>query len=335
MNFSLTKDDIEYLVKSQQVEHLIDIIDKDITDPYPICIPSYKNRNKKFFTNVVPQLKCKVFIFVYDYDFTESGYDQYVFPDNVQVVKLHVDFRNIRQKRGWIVDYMLNLGYQKITFVDDDVYSADYAYKAKPTPGFAYRKHTTLEKMVKCSQYILDLYDAGITGASIYCNIQFFKFDKALIYRTAYALFSIDIGKCKKHGINFTSEMVHEDMDVQFRLAMCGYPIYALPWLALNMYAVNKIEKSTFNSKQKWELDRNTYLKFPWCIYFDPRCKDGNIDFKLCVNFKNIIGNKNKVDNKVYEFFKNNSDFYDCWRFLMEYKKKPIPEFAQERTLPF
>ena len=95
----------------------------------PVCIPSYKNREitKKLFSQL--STFDDVYLFVYDFDYKESGYDKLELPSNVKVIQINIDrdFKkyNVKRtdlstKRCFIFDYMTSLGIDTYISIDDD-----------------------------------------------------------------------------------------------------------------------------------------------------------------------------------------------------------------------
>lgn len=106
----------------------------------PVCIPSYKNRDytKILFSNLYTL--DDVYIFVYDFDYKESGYDKIDFPQNVKIVQINIekDFKkynvnrtDLSTKRCFIFDYMTELGIDRYIAIDDDIGNNTYIKNEK------------------------------------------------------------------------------------------------------------------------------------------------------------------------------------------------------------
>lgn len=88
----------------------------------PIVIPSYKLRKHSWVRKLNEISDNDIYVFVYDDDFVESGYDKLKVNDNVHFVKIHANWRSIQKKRYFIQNYMLNLKHIKYyIMMDDDI----------------------------------------------------------------------------------------------------------------------------------------------------------------------------------------------------------------------
>ena len=88
----------------------------------PIVIPSYKLRSNSWIRKLNEISDNDIYVFVYDDDFVESGYDKLKVNDNVHFVKIHATWRDLPKKRYFIQKYMLNLKDVKYyIMIDDDI----------------------------------------------------------------------------------------------------------------------------------------------------------------------------------------------------------------------
>ena len=101
----------------------------------PVCIPSYKLRKNCLPYKLETFKDLPVFLFIYENDYSVSGYDKLNLTPNTTIVKLTVDEnttdvdvdkltlpkRSIRIKRRFIQKYMERLNYTRYFMLDDDL----------------------------------------------------------------------------------------------------------------------------------------------------------------------------------------------------------------------
>ena len=96
---------------------------KNISPKCPVLIPSYKNREDSRIRHLETVSDNKIMIFVWDWDYKESGYDK-IQGDNIEYVLVpKQDWRCVQRTRVWMCNYMKE-HYPEIDhylMIDDDV----------------------------------------------------------------------------------------------------------------------------------------------------------------------------------------------------------------------
>ena len=157
----------------------------------PVCIPSYKNREitKKLFSQL--STFDDVYLFVYDFDYKESGYDKLELPSNVKVIQINIDrdFKkyNVKRtdlstKRCFIFDYMTSLGIDTYISIDDDCGDQHFIrendklekVELKTFIDKMYEKILTLDKWCIVSPFVFLLIISSVTFDLITMASSFF-----------------------------------------------------------------------------------------------------------------------------------------------------------------
>ena len=97
---------------------------KTMTPTIPIVIPSYKNRKGCIVQELNKLSDNDIYVFVYENDYTESGYDKYDNQPNVHFVKIPADcgWRCLQRKRYFIQKYFeTKPDIHDYIMVDDDI----------------------------------------------------------------------------------------------------------------------------------------------------------------------------------------------------------------------
>lgn len=97
---------------------------KTMTPNIPIVIPSYKNRKGCIVQELNKLSDNDIYVFVYENDYTESGYDKYDNQPNVHFVKIPADcgWRCLQRKRYFIQKYFeTKPDIHDYIMVDDDI----------------------------------------------------------------------------------------------------------------------------------------------------------------------------------------------------------------------
>lgn len=97
---------------------------KTMTPNIPIVIPSYKNRKGCIVQELHKLSDNDIYVFVYENDYTESGYDKYDNQPNVHFVKIPADcgWRCLQRKRYFIQKYFeTKPDIHDYIMVDDDI----------------------------------------------------------------------------------------------------------------------------------------------------------------------------------------------------------------------
>lgn len=97
---------------------------KTMTPNIPIVIPSYKNRKGCIVQELNKLSDNDIYVFVYENDYTESGYDKYDNQPNVHFIKIpsNVGWRCLQRKRYFIQKYFeTKPDIHDYIMVDDDI----------------------------------------------------------------------------------------------------------------------------------------------------------------------------------------------------------------------
>lgn len=211
---------------------------------YPICIPSYKNRKIAEFLKLVlsKEREETFYIFLYEDDYFESKYNEYKIPKNVNLViitkeefkKRNIRWRGIQPKRKFIQQYMNELNIDKYFVVDDDikeygVYSGDQRQN-KCKSRYVEKIH--IFDLLKCIQYVSNLYNAAMCSASLIdLEVQFFKFKHIVKPWLCCGCILVNGKLLKDNSIYYTDDKIHEDHKMFIdcmkndlvTIALCGF----------------------------------------------------------------------------------------------------------------
>lgn len=235
--------DVEKYYREENLKGFIEECSKTKLQ-YPICIPSYKNRNIADFLKLAlsKERDETFYVFVYEDDYIESKYNQYEIPKNVNFViitkeefaKRNIRWRGIQPKRKFIQQYMQEQNIDKYFVIDDDIKEYGiYSGKVKNNKC----KYRSLEKihifdLLKCIQYVFDLYNATMCSASLNdLETKFFKFKHIVKTWLCCACVLINGRHLYEHSIVYTDKNMHEDHKMFIdcmkndlvSIALCGF----------------------------------------------------------------------------------------------------------------
>ena len=183
----VTKEEIMSLVKNKEIGKIVDLAKS--VDLCPICIPSYKFREHAYLLRNF-QFASRTIVFVYDDDFSVSGYDKFPFPKNVEFVKITkkdfedngLKWRGLRPKRVFMQKWLKEHGINKYFMIDDDVDPSKCNIVKGPRNnkcGSNYTERIPIELFCKVIQLIGDAWpEYKLLGARTVFGPQFFKYDK-------------------------------------------------------------------------------------------------------------------------------------------------------------
>jgi hypothetical protein len=199
----------------------------------PIVIPSYKNRRDCIVKTLDKVSKNDIYVFVYEKDYTESGYDVFDNKPNVHFIKIKGDWRSIQKKRCFIQNYMLGLeNVHDYIMMDDDVVEG----RVVTVDGISHN-HTPLINYLGALEYAhKSLGEKRTYSCCASSNIELghwkdnkrFKKDNGQLF-CVYAI-SNDFVRSSK--IMFRDvEDINEDCVLTFDLFKAGYSGVNFPWL--------------------------------------------------------------------------------------------------------
>jgi hypothetical protein len=205
-------------------------VEGDYKMTIPLAIPSYKNRKTCILRTPEALPDTDVYVFVYDDDFVNSGYDKLAVPPNVKFVKIYESWRGLAPKRQFIQRYMEKFT-DRFFMVDDDMrptgriteYDENSTKMARNIPladVFKVWERYHLENNLQCSTsaesvvagHVLDTGKLRAENSMSYgsflvdCKLmreRGVEFNPCIKY-TEDSIYSVD---CYKAGINITKVM--------------------------------------------------------------------------------------------------------------------------------
>lgn len=250
---------VEQCLKEKDTGPLVEHASKAITKLYPIGIPSYKNRSSELF-DYFEQNHLQFYVFVYEDDFTASGYDKYQFQYG-QFVKIPLSIRKgIGRKRNFMQRWFEENGISKYFMIDDDY---------KQTSAF-YRKGDdfvpiSFEDGLKTVQWLFGVYEMGIACPMHEWCVKGYKW-KSPISQAGHltCLYLIDGDVLKQHNCYFTCEDTFEDLELAIQASIKDIKWGRFQPILFKLY-------ETCNSKSVIHTDRSDYAfmlykMHPHCI---------------------------------------------------------------------
>lgn len=199
----------------------------------PIVIPSYKNRRDCIVKTLDKVSKNDIYVFVYEKDYTESGYDVFDNKPNVHFIKIKDDWRSIQKKRCFIQNYMLGLeNVHDYIMMDDDVVEG----RVVTVDGISHN-HTPLINYLGALEYAHKSLGENRTyscGASSNIELGHWK-DKKIFKKDngqLFCVYAISNDFVRSSKIMFKDvENINEDCVLSFDLFKAGYSRINFPWL--------------------------------------------------------------------------------------------------------
>ena len=313
-------------IENENIEGLIDYAEKNI-ELNPICIPSYKFRKEAKLVRDNP-FSSKVYVFVYEDDYTESGYDSYDgYKGNIEIVKISkkdfeengLTWRGLAPKRVFIQRYMKKLGIKKYFMIDDDISTRiAYSYKKRNNKcGSCQMKNSTLENALKIAQMLGEEHpeykQIGFPFTQL--TSQFFDFKKDIEDRcVSGVMYFNDV----PDGIEFKNQLkISEDYNFFFTCRENGIKTGSVPYITIFFGFGNT---STCNNEQ---IPLNDYIAHPGFI--DLKVNIYNV-LRSTINYVRVKNNHPKpVDEKLLEMCKNGD---------IEGVKAYVPHLKSRRKMP-
>lgn len=209
----------------------------------PIVIPSYKNRNGCIVQNLDLLSNNDIYVFVYENDYIESGYDKYDNKSNVHFVKIpsNCGWRCIQRKRYYIQQYLKNIPeIHDYIMVDDDIKSG----KMWSIDGE--RINLSLKNYLGVLQYAFLNIENRTYGGPSGTDIEFGHWDKKQFYYNSifYQTFCISNDYIRNGGICFRDRnRICEDIILNYDLLNSGNTTLSFRWL-LSEYSFRDANKS-------------------------------------------------------------------------------------------
>lgn len=147
----------------------------------PIVIPTYKNRPGNLVQKLDQFKNRSVFVFVYENDY--ENYKEYDCYENVEFVKLNVDWRSIQKKRRFIQEWFVKRPeIVRYIMIDDDCYSGRFSQNNKTKPI------TLLELLNLLEEYHLKYGHRTVSGVE-FNNLAFAHATKIVKQNPFYQCF--------------------------------------------------------------------------------------------------------------------------------------------------
>ena len=287
---------IEQYIHNHDIQKIIERA-REKVKLYPIIVPSYKNRYH-FMYDYFEKNKISFLVFVYEDDFTVSGYDKYQFQYGQFVKITPEDFAHygmqgklLGKKRFYIEHYAKINGISKYFMIDDDYI---------PESCARYIENGVLKQMeysdlLKCVQFIFDAYDLVICSASDKCKMKKFAYDFPYYETNINGTFLVNNDLMVSNGIYWETEPMFEDDDICIKVKLAG-----LPYGRISCFGVdNSVDRKKSVIQDRDELAFNLYKKYPWCT--DVRLRYSK-DFNRYVLIK--IFNQNRITKDKTKFNK-------------------------------
>ena len=295
---------IEKAIQKHDVESIIERAKREV-ELYPIIVPSYKNRYSAMY-DYFEKNKIKFLVFVYEDDFTASGYDKYEFKYGTIVRITPEDFAQyglkgklLGKKRFYIQKYAEAYGIDKYFTIDDDYIPEKCAKYPKFINGKTKTEHLEYVDFLKSLQYIFDSYDLAMCSATDGARLREFRFDTAYYEQNINGTFIVNNKKLTETNIFWETEPMFEDDDMCIKLKLAKLPYGRISCFS----ADNNCDRTKSVIPERDELAFNLYRKYPWCT--DIRVKYSK-DFDKYVlvkvfNQKNVTKDQTKYNHKNHE----------------------------------
>lgn len=199
----------------------------------PIVIPSYKNRKDCIVKTLNKVSKNDIYVFVYEDDYVESGYDVFDNKPNVHFIKIKCGWRSIQKKRFFIQNYMLGLeNVHDYIMIDDDVIEG----RVVTVDGISHN-HTPLINYLGALEYAHKSLGENRTyscGASSNIELGHWKDNKIFKKDNGqlFCVYVISNDFVKSSKIMFRDiEDINEDCVLSFDLFKAGYSRINFPWI--------------------------------------------------------------------------------------------------------
>lgn len=265
---------IETCIKNGDTAPIIERAKQLITDLYPVAIVSYKNRSSKMY-EYFEQEHIPFYVFVYDDDYTASGYDKYDFSYGQFVRITKEDFakygmfeRGIGRKRFYVQKYMEDAGIQKYFMLDDDYdpKNCGFTIKRDETTSKSICIPTTMHNILKATQYMFEAYpELGIACPSHQWSNKSYKFTTPIIKTSHISGFYVCNGDIlKEHDCYWTKETTFEDLEMAIQAS-----IKNVPWgrfAPIVAKTVITCSKQSVIPPDRSDLTFNLYKLHPHCI---------------------------------------------------------------------
>ena len=235
---------------------------KDMEPTVPIAIPSYKNREGNIVRHLSDLSNNDIYVFVYENDYTESGYDKFDNQPNVHFVKIpsNVGWRCIQRKRHFIQKWFMEHPDIHDYFMLDDDISGGKMW----TVDFVKHTDLTLKQYLGVLEYAhLSLGEDRTYSGPADVDVTFGHWDGNKHFsknKIWYQTFIISNDFAIKSGIIFRDQAnICEDVLLNYDLCVeNNYKVNSFQWLG-SLYTNTSTENSVAStSEQIYIINVNT-----------------------------------------------------------------------------
>lgn len=273
MDRKAEKEFILQCLKNGDTAPIIERAKELITEMYPITIVSYKNRYSRMY-EYFEKKQVPFTIFVYEDDFTASGYDKYQFQYGTFYKITEADFdkynmygKGLPKKRFFIQKYMEEQGIKKYFMMDDD-YRPDVCAQSVKKGSDNKLEYTQIEfkDALKTVQYMFEVYsELGIACPSSEYSIKNYKFKNPVIHGHHLSCCFVCNGDIlKEHDCYWTKETTFEDLEMAIQAS-----VKKVPWgrfAPVVIRVMSSCNKQSVIPPERSDLAFNLYKLHPHCI---------------------------------------------------------------------
>ena len=258
---------IEQAIHNHDIDAIINCARNEV-ELYPVIIPSYKNRYHYMY-DYFEQNKIKFYVFVYEDDFTASGYDKYQFKYGEIVRITPEDFAQygmkgklLGKKRYYIQQYTKIHGIDKYFMIDDDYKPVTCACYPVLENGLTKNRHVDYIDALRTIQFIFDAYDLGICSATDGGRIRKYKFDVPYKQDNINGTFLVNNQKMIDYDIYWSKIPMFEDDDICVKSRLKQFPYGRIACIGVD----NNCSRTKSVIPERDELAVNLFKEYPWCI---------------------------------------------------------------------
>jgi hypothetical protein len=224
---------------------------KNLEPSIPVVIPSYKNREGSIIRHLEDLSNNDIYVFVYENDYTESGYDKFDNKPNIHFVKIPANcgWRCLQRKRYFIQEYFKkHPEIHDYIMVDDDIKCG----KMWTIDGQRIT-NMTLKNYLGVMAYAFCTIENRTYGGPAGTEMEFGHWDrKEFMYNSIfYQTFCISNDYIINGGVQFRdSDNICEDIIMNFDLLNKGDKTNSFRWM-LSEFGLRDAKKSVASYFEK------------------------------------------------------------------------------------
>lgn len=212
----------------------------------PIVIPSYKNREGTIIRHLEDLGNSEIYIFVYEDDYTKSGYNEYDNKSNVHFIKINSKWRSIQRKRYYIQSYFMNKpDIHDYIMIDDDILDG----KIWLIDGQRL-VHQPIKNLLGAMCYAYLQQDNRTYAGPNNCEIGWGHWNsmstkKFTTNQPFYQIFFVNNDYIRNGGVKFRDlESFGEDCILYFDINESNQQVIQFPWIKFAFYKDNSVKYS-------------------------------------------------------------------------------------------